>query len=65
MERAKTDDALSFHFNEAATGALVGTVKRNVWQAQPAWKACASGRPADKSILQIGRFSIPYELGED
>jgi hypothetical protein len=64
-ERAKTHDALSFHFNEAATGALVGNCE--------AGRIAGSGRveslriwpPGEKSQIQIGRFAIPYEIGEE
>ena len=60
--RAENGESLSVHFNEAATGALVGTTDAR-------WIA-GSGRieslhiwPPDKGLIQIGRFGIPYKLG--
>jgi hypothetical protein len=61
----RAGDALRVHFNEAASGALVGTAD--------AHRIAGSGRvenlriwpPADKALIQIGRFGLPYELGEE
>jgi hypothetical protein len=59
--RSQTGDALTVHFNEAATGALVGTAD--------AHRIAGSSRveslhiwPPDKTLIQFGRFGIPYEL---
>jgi hypothetical protein len=57
-------DALKVHFNVAATGELVGNTD--------AHRVTASGRieslhiwpPTDRSIIQIGRFGMPYEIRE-
>ena len=64
-ERAKTHDALSFHFNEAATGALVGNCEAQRMVGAPRLESLRIWPPADKSIVQIGRFAIPYEIGEE
>jgi len=64
-ERARTHDALSFHFNEAATGALVGNCEAQKMVGTTRVESLRIWPPADKSIVQIGRFSIPYELGEE
>jgi hypothetical protein len=64
-ERAKTHDALSFHFNEAATGALVGNCEAQRMVGAPRVESLRIWPPADKSIVQIGRFAIPYEIGEE
>ncbi len=60
--RAENGESLSVHFNEAATGALVGTTDAR-------WIA-GSGRieslhiwPPDKGLIQIGRFGVSYKLG--
>ena len=63
--RSGAADALSVHFHEASTGALLG--------ATDAHRLAGGGRieslhiwpPSDKSLIQIGRFGIPYELGEE
>ncbi len=55
-------DLLKVHFNQAATGVLVGTTN--------AHKIVGSGRieslriwpPDEKALIQIGRFEIPYKL---
>jgi hypothetical protein len=56
-------DVLTVHFNQAATGALVG--------AADAHRIAGSSRveslhiwPPDKALIQFGRFGISYELGE-
>jgi len=57
-------DVLNVHFNEAATGALVGTADAHL---MPSIKGVTELRiwpPATRAIIQIGRFGIPYELGE-
>jgi hypothetical protein len=63
--RAQSGDVLRVHFHEAATGAPLGTAD--------AHRIVGSGRveslhiwpPGEKAIVQIGRFGIPYELGEE
>lgn len=63
--RSENGDSLSVHLNDAATGVLVGTTDAH-------WIAGASTRieslhiwpPQDKELIQIGRFGIPYKLGE-
>lgn len=57
------EDVLTVHFNVASTGALVGTSDAHLLPARGVeslhiW-------PPDKSLFQIGRFGIPYELGEE
>jgi hypothetical protein len=57
-------DDLSVHFNLASTGALVGTANAHLIRGS---SRVVSIRiwPPDKSIFQIGRFALPYELGEE
>ena len=62
--RSENGETLNVHFNEAATGALVGTTDAH-------WIA-GSGRieslhiwPPDKGLIQIGRFGISYKLGAE
>jgi hypothetical protein len=64
-ERAKTHDALSFHFNEAATGALVGNCEAERLTGSSRVESLHIWPPGDKAIIQIGRFGIPYEIGEE
>jgi hypothetical protein len=62
--RAQTGEALSVHFHEAATGALVGTTDAHRIAGSSRVESLHIWPPADKALIQIGRFGIPYELGE-
>jgi hypothetical protein len=64
-ERAKTHDALSFHFNEAATGALVGNCEAERLAGTGRVESLRIWPPGEKSLIQIGRFAIPYEIGQE
>ncbi len=63
--RAQSGDALSVHFYEAATGALVGTAEAHRIAGSSRVESLHIWPPADKALIQIGRFGIPYELGEE
>src|ERR1035437_9228484 len=63
--RARATDALSVHFHEAATGALVGTTDAHRIAGSSRVESLHIWPPGDKALVQIGRFGIPYELGED
>ena len=61
--RAQGGDALSVHFYKAATGAPMGVAEaRRIGgrvESLHIWP------PADKALIQIGRFGIPYELVDE
>jgi hypothetical protein len=61
--RAEAGDTLSVHFNVAATGALVGTTVARKITESTRLESLHIWRPEDKSLIQIGRFGIPYKLG--
>lgn len=61
----RSADALSVHFHVAATGALVGTTDAHRLPGMPRVESLHIWPPADKALIQIGRFGIPYEIGED
>jgi hypothetical protein len=63
--KAQGADTLSVHFHEAATGALVGTTDAHLIAASSRVTSLHIWPPGDKAIIQIGRFEIPYELGDD
>jgi lysylphosphatidylglycerol synthetase-like protein (DUF2156 family) len=63
--RTQAGDALSVHFHEAATGALVGTTDAHRIAGSSRVESLHIWPPADKALIQIGRFAIPYELGEE
>jgi len=63
--RTHGGDALSVHFHEAATGALVGTAEARRIAGSSRVESLHIWPPGEKSVMQIGRFAIPYELGEE
>jgi len=56
-------DVLSVHFNEAATGALVGTTDAHLIAGSSRVASLRIWPPGEKAIVQIGRFAMTYELG--
>lgn len=63
--RAATGDALIVHFNQAATGTLMGTAEARRVPGANRVESLHIWPPNEKSLIQIGRFGIPYELGEE
>jgi ammonia channel protein AmtB len=57
-------DVLNVHFNEASTGNLVGTTDAHIMAGNRAVTSLHIWPPNSKSVFQIGRFAIPYELKE-
>src|SRR3569833_3139992 len=53
-------DVLNVHFNEAATGNLVGTTDARIITDNRAVTSLHIWPPSSKSVFQIGRFAIPY-----
>jgi hypothetical protein len=62
--RSETGEMLSVHFNRAATGALVGTTDAHWIAGSTRVESLHIWPPQEKAIIQIGRFGIPYKLGE-
>jgi hypothetical protein len=56
------DEVLSVHFNQAATGALVGTTEAHRIAGTNRVESLRIWPPGDRSLIQIGRFGIPYKL---
>ena len=63
--RAGAEDALNVHFNVAATGRLIGTVKAKRMQGSGRVESIHVWPPQGHGIIQIGRFGISYELGRE
>jgi hypothetical protein len=63
--RANDGDSLSVHFHEAATGRLVGTTDAHLMVGPRGVTSLRIWPPREKAQIQIGRFVIPYELGEE
>lgn len=64
-DRAKSGDALRVRFHIAATGVLVGVAEAHRIPGSTRVESLHIWPPNDKSMLQIGRFAIPYEIGEE
>jgi hypothetical protein len=63
--RATSGEALNVHFHRAATGALVGTTDAHRLAGSTRVESLHIWPPGDKALIQIGRFGIPYEIGEE
>jgi hypothetical protein len=59
------NDSLTVHFNVAATGALVGKAEAHWIPQAIRVESLHIWPPGEKSIIQIGRFGIPYKLGKE
>jgi hypothetical protein len=62
--REDSGEALSVHFHVAETGALVGTAEAKRMIGTPRVESLHIWPPSERAIIQIGRFAIPYEIGE-
>jgi lysylphosphatidylglycerol synthetase-like protein (DUF2156 family) len=60
--RAADTDSLRVHVHVAATGALVGVVDAHRIIGSSRVESLRIWPPDQKSIFQIGRFEIPYQL---
>jgi hypothetical protein len=58
-------DLLRVHINEAASGALVGTTDAHLLSGIKGITSLHIWPPQGRSVIQIGRFGIPYELGKE
>jgi hypothetical protein len=58
------EDSLTVKFYEAASGKPLGSVEATL---NPSIKSVASFRvwpPGEKSVMQVGRFTFPYQLAQ-
>ena len=62
--RSPAGDKLRVHFYGAATGSLVGSTEAHRIAGSSRVESLRIWPPADKAMIQIGRFGIPYELSE-
>jgi hypothetical protein len=60
----RTEDSLLIKFYEATTGAERGTATAHRMSQGSRVESFRLWPPGDQSILQIGRFSLPYRLSE-
>lgn len=55
-------DTLTVHFNQAATGSLVGSTDAHRIAGSSRVESLRIWPPSEKALIQIGRFGIPYRL---
>jgi hypothetical protein len=60
----RTGDALNVHFYEAATGVPVGSTEAHLIVGSSRVESLHIWPPSGKALIQIGRFGMPYQLGE-
>jgi hypothetical protein len=58
-------EVLSIHFHDAATGTLLGSTDAHLIAGSSRVTSLHIWPPSGKALIQIGRFAIPYELGEE
>ena len=61
---SRDGDSLSVRLYEALTGKPVGTAKASRIPGSTMVKSLRILPPSEKTFIQIGRFGIPYELGD-
>ena len=64
-DRTKSGDALRVRFHIAATGVQVGTAEAHRMPGSPRVESLHIWPPNDKALMQIGRFALNYEIGEE
>jgi hypothetical protein len=64
-DRSKSGDALKVRFHIAATGVLVGTAEAKRIAGSTRVESLHIWPPGDKALMQIGRFGLGYEVGEE
>jgi len=62
---APNGEELHVRIHEASTGTLLGTAEAHHMSGSGHVVSLRIWPPAEKSFIQIGRFAIPYELGEE
>ena len=60
----RAGDALNVHFYDAATGVPVGSTEAHLIVGSSRVESLHVWPPSGKALIQIGRFGIPYKLGE-
>jgi hypothetical protein len=61
----KDGESLSLHLHEALTGKLVGTAQAHKIVGNSRVESLRIWPPSEKAIVQIGRFAVPYDLGDE
>jgi hypothetical protein len=64
-DRDHDKNRLNVRFSEAASGRVVATAEAHELTGRVGVASLRIWPPGDKTIIQIGRFGISYELGEE
>jgi len=64
-DRSKSGGSLVVRFHIASTGVLVGTAEAHRMAGSPRVESLHIWPPNDKGLMQIGRFGLNYEIGEE
>jgi hypothetical protein len=65
-QRDKPDgETLSVHLHEALTGKLLGVAQAHKIAGTSRVESLRIWPPSDRQLIQIGRFSIPYDLSDE
>jgi hypothetical protein len=64
-DRSKSGDALKVRFHIAATGVLVGVAEAHRIAGSTRVESLHIWPPGDKALVQIGRFGLAYEIGDE
>lgn len=60
----RKEDSLNVKFYDAASGRLIGTVEARLNPAITRVESFRIWPPADISVMQIGRFTFSYQIGD-
>ena len=64
-QRERDGESLSVHLHEAHSGKLVGTAAAHKMAGNSRVESLRIWPLSDKALIQIGRFAVSYELGEE
>ncbi|HTV06562.1 MAG TPA: hypothetical protein VME86_14430 [Acidobacteriaceae bacterium] len=58
------DDALDVKFYESSSGLFLGSVEARLNSSITRVESIRVWPPSDRSVIQIGRFTFPYQIGD-
>jgi hypothetical protein len=64
-ERSRDGNGLSVHLNEAMNGKLVGVVEAHQLTGKTGVASLRIWPPGERAVIQIGRFAVSYEIGDE
>jgi hypothetical protein len=64
-ERERDGESLNVHLHEALTGKLLGVAQAHKIAGNSRVESLRIWAPSEKPLIQIGRFAVSYELGDE